>query len=469
MDRRAFLGGIGGVVLALPFLESLAPKVALADSVQRRFVCFFECNGVNMDTFFPPTFGPLSAASFPDTCALRSLRSYASRLLIPRGIATAPAGYGDDSAITQGCDHKKGMAHKLTSQPINGDYASGISVDHEMAKSLNAAGVGPLTASVGPKGNDVLGVISYRGANLPVPGQNNPKILLDSLGLATADDPTKAMVAARRKSVLDLVGQDMESLKRKGLSAADKQKLDMHFTTLRSAELATAGLTCGLPPALLSATSALNAGTLTDDAQYKAVGRLQMDVITLALACGRNNVATLLWGQGSRGPTFKWDGMNFNVNHHKISHGGSESVPGFMSMLTQVDSWYCDQFRYLLDKMDAYVEGTGTLLDNSAVLWINELSDGDFHDYHDLPIVIAGGCGGRLKTGQYVNMTSDTPKDNTDSHGNFKGKRIYSRSARHNKLLTTLLNAVGATSGGAPYTRFGHPSLEAGEFTQLRV
>src|SRR5262252_7593672 len=112
MNRRAFLRGIGGVVVALPFLESIQPRTVRAGTpgVTRRFVCFFQCNGVNMNLFFPTSgFGPLTAASFGVGSALSPLAPYASRLLIPRGIHTEPKGYMQ-SPITLGCDHQVGMA-----------------------------------------------------------------------------------------------------------------------------------------------------------------------------------------------------------------------------------------------------------------------------------------------------------------------------------------------------------------------
>ncbi len=482
MHRRAFLRGIGGVVLALPFLESIEMRGVRAGTpppVSKRFICFFQCNGVNMDKFFPTGgFGPLTAASFGAGTALAPLAPYASRLLIPRGLHTEPKGYMQ-SPVTMGCDHQVGMAHKLTAQPKSSadvtGYPTGISVDQEMAKSLNPAGVSALTASVGTQGSDDLGIISYSGPNAPVKGQNNPKLLLDSLGLATADTKTQAMVNARRQSVLDLVSTDLAALKRKGLSAADQQKLDMHLTNLRAAENGASGLSCTIAPELASATGAINPKTVGDDANFKALGQLTMDILTLAVACNRSNVASILWGRGSGGPVFKWDGMNFAFNHHAISHGGSGSglgspIAGFMDMLFQIDTWHATQMKYLLDKLDAYKEGANSVLDNSAVLWINELSDGDYHQYHDLPVVIAGGAGGALKTGQYVNLTKSAPAPSTDSNGNFKGNMILGDdSAGHNLLLTTLLNACGAKNNGQPYTHFGHSSLADGQYAQLLV
>ncbi len=64
LSRRSFLRGLGGLTIGLPFLETLAPRTAHAQVTSpKRFVVFFECNGVNMERFFPVTpYGALTAA-----------------------------------------------------------------------------------------------------------------------------------------------------------------------------------------------------------------------------------------------------------------------------------------------------------------------------------------------------------------------------------------------------------------------
>ena len=97
LNRRAFLTGAGTVAIGLPFLETLASRTAHAQTANpRRFAVFFECNGVNMERFFPVTpYGALTSASFTGT-ALESLSGYANKLLIPRGMHTVPKGFNFD-------------------------------------------------------------------------------------------------------------------------------------------------------------------------------------------------------------------------------------------------------------------------------------------------------------------------------------------------------------------------------------
>jgi hypothetical protein len=219
---------------------------------------------------------------------------------------------------------------------------------------------------------------------------------------------------------------------------------------------------CALDPARAAEIEALNPDTVATDGEFKRIGQMQMDIMAMALACGATNVGSIQWGSGASGPIFTWDGLNHQYNHHKLSHGNTkddnsgEEVAGYLELITQIDRWYAEQYRYLLDKLHAYKEESGSVLDNSAVVWANELGDGKGHTFFDLPWVIAGSAAGYLKQGQYVQMWQNGVTD-TDT-------------SPHNRLLITLLNAVGVTAeGGGPVTEFGHANLAKGEYMQLRA
>ncbi|MDD9937761.1 MAG: DUF1552 domain-containing protein [Myxococcales bacterium] len=459
LSRRNFLKGLGGVTVALPFLESFGAPPAAAQAGGSRLVVFFECNGVNMAEFFPSTpYGALTAASFTGR-STEPLAPYADKLLIPRGMHMVPRGFGWDPG--GGDDHAKGMGCKLTATPLaeGGDsYATGISLDQYVASAVNPPGRDPMTLLVGRQNGGVLGHISYRGDNQPVTGDNNPWLVYqDFMGVADAGDEAQDRVLTRRQSVLDLVRGEMQALQSQGLSRADYDKLEMHYTSIREIEQAAADaglISCNLDAGVEAELQGLDPNTIANDSEFTTVGRLQMDVMALALACGHTRVATLQWGGGAGGPIFRWEGINHDYNHHKISHGsttdsgGEGSLVGYEQMLFDIDNWFAKQYVYLLDRLSAYSEGDGTVLDNSAVVWANELSDGREHNFMDLPIIIAGGASGYLKTGEYIKVTA---QQNTKND----------QDAPHNKLLTTLANACGVPTDN--FGTYGEP----GQFDEL--
>jgi len=134
--------------------------------------------------------------------------------------------------------------------------------------------------------------------------------------------------------------------------------------------------------------------------------------------------------------------MNHQYNHHKLSHGNTQDddtgaeIPGFLDMIYDIDRWTMRQYTLLLDLLDSYEEGDGTVLDNSAVVFTNSLSDGYIHSQGDLPFIVAGSAGGVLKRGQYFEVSA--------------------QGSPTNLFWTSILNAVGVRDGdGAPVQSFG--------------
>ncbi|WP_428265035.1 DUF1552 domain-containing protein [Haliangium sp.] len=468
MKRRQFLRGAFGVAIGLPMLSSLrffrGRAVAASTEIERRMIIFFTCNGVDMDRFWPADFGTLSASSFDGT-ALAALSGHYDKLLLPRGIHMVPRGFGWDPS--NGDDHAKGMGHKLTAQPLaaGSGYATGVSVDQRAAEYLHP-GTPSLSLLVGRSSSGVLGHISYRGSEQPVSPEGNPWLTYQDLftGDGSGDKEALLRLRDRRQSVLDLCRPEYEELMRQDLSRDDRDKLDMHFTAIRDLEVDIDGDGCALDPARVEELQQLDPATVGYDSQFRAVGRMQMDILALAIACGKTQVATLQWGSGAGGPIFTWDGMTHDYNHHKLSHGNTKDddsgspVDGYLDMIHDIDRWYAGEFAYLLDRLNSYAEGDGTVLDHSSVVWTNELSHGKDHDFRDLPYVMAGNCCDYFKTGRYVKVTAqDNPRNDTD--------------APHNKLLTTMLNAVGVREeDGSPVANFGHPDFgDPGEFDELKA
>jgi hypothetical protein len=473
LSRRNLLRGAGGLAVSLPFLESLAPRAAHAAGVTppKRLAIVVTCNGVNMERWFPATsYGPLTAESFPSTVALHPLKDYAAKLLIPRGMHLVPYGEG----------HSGGIAHKLTAAPLQDwweRYPKGASLDHVVARSINPEGRGPLNLMVGFRMPNEWGSVSYSAPGVQaVPFQDPWKAFKDwaNVGTDTAAQELER-AARRRRSVLDVVREDLLSLQGSTrLGRSDRDKLDLHFTSIRSLErgMGDAGLiTCALPQARMAELAAVNPYTVALDSEYERIGGMMMDILALALACGQNRVATLQWGSEAVGPVFTWLGKNpedaaGRYLHHALSHGNTSSISIFPNLPTatwkdalfRIDSWYAAQFKSLLDRLSRYTEPGGSVLDNTAVCLMNNLSEGLTHDTRDLPTLIAGSCGGYFKQGQYVKLTRGADTNNQTD-------------APSNKLLTTLANAVGARRpDGSPFTDFGStPAGQPGEFTELRA
>jgi hypothetical protein len=209
----------------------------------------------------------------------------------------------------------------------------------------------------------------------------------------------------------------------------------------------TSGLACLDATLRTAAQQFEGAGDEVEEGvNYPVIADLQVDIMAMALACDATRVASLQFDRGAGGPTFRWDGMNHEYNHHKLSHGkvrddcfgdstadGCDNVDGYEDMLFDIDVWHAKRMARLLSKLDSYMEADGkTVLDNSAILYTNELSDGKGHSFMNLPYIIAGSCGGSFKQSEVVLLGEGTSYDD--------------QVAPHNKLLNTLVNVMGIES-----------------------
>jgi hypothetical protein len=237
--------------------------------------------------------------------------------------------------------------------------------------------------------------------------------------------------------VLDAVKSDIDELQGK-LGQADRMRLEQHLDSIRQVEQVIdngtdVGGNCMLP----DMPAPVNGGLYAHD-NAPALWQVQTELLVMALACDLTRVATLQWREALGGDsTFTW--LGHTETHHDISHKGDGDPVGQQQMI-DINNWFAQQFAYMLELMSAVQESGGSLLDNSLVVWCNELSHGNAHDHRDVPFVLAGSCGGELRTGRHVQYAG----------------------AYHNDLLVSLARAMGLG-----ITTFGNPAYCTGELPNL--
>lgn len=515
MNRRIFLRGVGGFTLAAPFLGSLNEAKGQAAADPRRLVIFYTHNGCLTDKWFPQVQnGALTAADLTGT--LKPLAPYAGKLLLPRGFRSMNA-YAQGQTIDP---HDQACGSKLTCAPISTAstrYAMAESLDHTVAKQINPNKNTPLVLSVGAASTKVKEVISFQGSESPFPSNVNPQTVFNALTLGTGTTPTPtdpgpSMPAAvdyhvkRGQSAIDLVRGDLSRLQKLKMSTADKGRLQNWLDLLRDTEVGVGGMTGGgmtgggtAMPAACNADTATKLGITADALKaasptgkitggttsfgappapgnnegdnnlkisFTQGGDMMMNLIALNMICDANRVFVFLYPGYV---VYNWDGMAFQNDHHGLSHrtgdnsvGGNCGVDGVLDKINSIDQWLAGKFAKLVGLLDGIQEGTGTLLDNTATMWLSELSDGAAHNINNLPILIAGGAGGYLKQGAAVNVENagkniDNGKStSTCQNGGAIGNTgSTGGNVPINKLYVTLMNAVGCTDGGNKVTKFG--------------
>jgi hypothetical protein len=478
MNRRLFLRGLGGAAVAAPFLTSVAERraKALGTPVEtpKRLITMFTHYGCLTNRWFPArSHGELVAADYQAT-TLKHLAPYAAKLLMPRGIrAMNEWSFGGTHGQTTD-PHTQVCGSYFTCQPVtpnDGKFdakPTGRSLDHVCAEQVDPTGK-PLFMQIGGvRGSNSLtqDVVSWESSGTIFPGVGTPTAVLNSLtqlfgdGAMTPD--TYQVVSG--KSIIDIVRDDLDTLKRVPMSGADMQKLNdwtelLHYTT-------------GTVSAQCSEETAMGLG-LTPQAVQQAGNDLQrvtpimLDLAVLSAICDSNRVIFLKFPG-----TYTFNFLGLEKDSHGISHRigtafmGGPCLDGVLEMIAKIDDWYAQQFAYLVGRLDQFDEGGMKLLDNTATVWFNELSDGNSHNLNNIPILQAGSCGGYFKTGQAVNVEGGKA-DLTVGHSeedcqggettNLDGVGTPANVATMpiNKYFCNLMNAIGVKAGSDGFPAAG--------------
>ncbi len=439
ISRRMMLRGLGGAALALPHLEAMGQSAPFP----KRFVVFFSPNGTVPGTFWPT--GTETNFVLPEI--LKPLERHKAEMLVLDDVDMKSASSGP------GQGHNAGMGHCLTGiemlpGPDKGGagLGGGISIDQAVAnvigtktafKSLElgiqAWGTG------GPTTVDAWSRLNFSGPGVYVPVENSPwnafNRVFANVG-SGGNPPPPDPNLARRKTILDAVYADYVDFRKK-LGAEDRQRLDSHVNSIQSlqAQLNTVPpmptLTCGRPT--LAPAVDVNANN-----NFPIVGKAQMDVAAAALACNLTNVVTLQWERAFGKAKYSFiPNSNMSSDHHGLSHDTGSSA---LAQLTQINAWIAEQLASFIDRLKSYKEGSGTVFDNTAILWCNELGEGSTHTHSRIPWVLMGKAGGALRSGRYLRFNH----------------------APHNNLMVSILNAMGS-----PATTFGNPKFCTGPLPGL--
>jgi hypothetical protein len=507
LNRRLFLRGVGGFTLAAPFLSSLNEAKGQTASPPKRLVIFYTHNGCLTDRWFPKVEnGPLTASDL--TGALAPLAKFAPKLLLPRGFRSMNA-FGRGQSIDP---HDQACGSKLTCAPLSEDqnrYAKAESLDHTIAKLINPNKAAPLVLSVGAASTKIKEIISFSAPNTAFPANVNPQTVFNALTLGGGTTPTPTTPGSpmspevdyrvkRGQSAIDLVRGDLTRLQKLKMSQADQGRIQNWLDLLRDTEVGVGGMTGGTgstasPAACTSETAtklgvtsaALKAASPTGRVtpgvfdgggaptgsegdknlatSFTLGGDMMMNLMALNMICDTNRVLLLIYPGYV---VFNWDGITHTMDHHSLSHRTGvinvvgSCVAGVLDKINQVDQWYAGKFAKLVGLLDGIQESNGTLLDNTATMWLPELSDGAAHNINNLPILIAGGAGGYLKQGVAVNVESAPigvgNSSNSCQDGSNKGETGSSGgNVPINKLYVTLMNAVGCTDNGSKVSKFG--------------
>jgi hypothetical protein len=422
--RRDFLRSVGLSTAALPFVMNL-PSLAASDGCRKqRLVIVFSPNGVVPATFWPDEEGE----QFTLKESLAPLQPFRDRALILHGICDKVRGDGDQ--------HMRGIGCLLTGIELfpgnvlggcsehPAGWSRGNSIDQELRTFLQSqpetrTRFGSLEFGVLVQERaDTWTRMVYAGPNKPVTPVGDPYQMFAKLYGHTKHRENLA-------SVLDGLQDDFKRL-RSAIGSEDARLLDEHASLVRQLEQ---DLHDERRSDAAEAPPQLAPGVKQADDNMPALSRMQIDLMVRGFAADFMRVATLQYAYSAGDTVMSW--LNIQGRHHDISHKPDDDEKARQE-LTRINRWFCEQIGYLASRLAETREpgGDGSLLDNTTILWTNELGKGNDHSHDNIPFVlIGGGLGFRM------------------------GRSIRFASVPHNRLLISLAHAFGHE-----IRHFGNPS-----------
>ena len=429
ISRRKMLKGLGAC-MALPFLEAMTPPgMSAARYVEKvrpkRLAVFYFPNGVRSDHWTPKGWGP----DFELSPTLRPLEPFRKELLILNELKNREV----DVRGTDGHYAKTApflTCHNITKTTGSNIDVKGVSMDQLAARYIGHQtmypsleyGVDPIISGVDQNvGYTRLygSAISWKSPNQPCTKEIDPHHAFNRLFRTVVPGKSAGAENPWKKSVLDLVMEDAKRLN-KHLGAADQNKMSEYLESVRSVEKRLTSqdklrdFEANITPDIRKELIKLNV-RLEDYVEVNsgydvtAKVRLMMDINALALWSDATRITTFMFGNSVSNRNFSFlDGVT--GNHHTISHHRSNDR--LLDMYAKINVWHSEQFAYFLQRMQSMQEGDRSLLDQSMVLFGSSLRDGNSHQATNLPIVIAGRGGGKLKTGQNLKFEEETPLAN---------------------------------------------------------
>ena len=413
LSRRTVLRGLGAT-LALPLLDGMVPALSAfaktAAAPPKRLGVVYVPNGVMLDNWTPVGEG----SGFALSPTLDALKPFRDRVLVVSGLSLKPADPQGGEAVGQ---HARPSGAFLTGVHVkrttSSKLQSGISMDQMAAQTIGSETPLPsLELSLEPPEFQACDPgyscaylnISWRDAQTPMPMETSPRVVFERLfgDISSTDPAARQARIVGDLSVLDSVADKVARLQR-GLGPGDRVKLDQYLEAVRDVERRIQNAEHGSARELPEVTKP--AGTPTD---YHEHARLLFEMQRLAYQTDMTRVITFMIGREQSAKTYPQVGVP--DAHHPITH--QTDNPASMAKVAKINAYHVSLFAEYLGMLAETPDGDGSLLDNVAILYGGSMGDGGKHEPRNLPIVVAGKCGGELKGGRHLRYTDETPLTN---------------------------------------------------------
>lgn len=460
ITRRQFLVGSGGFLLSIPVLPSLLPKAYAATTAGKRFICLGYDNGRWRDHWYPNAteaakLQPVASVQYMREMLLSNISgdisqvfsgpqfagSIRDKMILPRGLEGIWLNL-------QGHQTSTILAGNLGAGQAAGgsevwESKLGPSADYIMAKNAKS---NPNAAN--PKSYVNLGVkrsweMSFRydvanNKQIPIPREISPLNAFNAL-FTNITGGTPPPPNSRNQKVVDLVLENYRKVAGSTkIAKEEKILLEDHMQSLSELQAQIIASTPPAAPECVKPSAPGGSAANGDSFGMDRVNQQNVDIMIAAVKCGIVNIGTIMLAEAVDDTVFR--NLNITGNWHgTYSHATMNS-----NEILKITQFMAGFFGRMINGLNVPEPGTnGTYLDNSLVMLGNAMGNGTEHGYNDMPVILAGSLGGKLRTGRYIDYRNGT---NANSAG-----RNYCA------FLAMLLTAMGLSPAD-----YQQPNVAAG-------
>ena len=373
----------------------------------------FSPNGTIPKNFWPESTG----SNFELKKIMEPLAPFRNRMLVLNGLNNKVRGDGDShmrgmSCLLTGIELFPGNIQGGSDTPAG--WAKGISIDQEIknffqSQDATRTRFGSLEFGVGVSDRaDPWTRMSYAGPNQPVAPTDDPYQMYKKLYGQIRDRDSLL-------NILDIVRDDLKRVSKK-ISTEDKLLLKEHADFVRQMEQE---FTQTNNKALIGNPPKFEAGITNRNDNVPRLSRMQIDLMVNSFVNDFARVGTLQYTKSVGQARMNW--LNINDGHHGLSHE-SDKNDDAVDKLTRINKWFAGELAYLTKRLAETPEpgANGSLLDNTTIVWTNELGKGNSHTLNNIPFVLIGnGMGFRM------------------------GRSLNLKGTAHNRLMISMAHAMG--------------------------
>ena len=410
LPRRTFLRGMGAT-LALPLLDAMVPAATAATRTVatpvRRLGYVFMPMGCDITRWTPGgTDGKLGELS-PILNSLGSVKEHVTaitnlelRNAYPGSHATSNSAFlsAAKAKHTESSDYYLGTtADQLAAQQIGREtQLPSLELSMDMLQTTGQCDNGYACV--------YQNNLSWSSPTTPLPSEAHPRIVFERLFGEGGSLAERRAALKKRASLLDLITEDISSLKRK-LGPADQAKVSEYLDTVREVERRIQKAEADVAHSSLPADLDRPLGV---PAAYADHAKLMFDLQVLAMQGDITRVITFQLARETSNRTYPEIGVP--DPHHPLSHHGND--PEKIARMAKINAFHVSLFAYYLERLKATPEGSGTLLDHSLILYGSGIGNPNIHDHTNLPILVAGGAAGGMKGGRHLRYEEPVPLAN---------------------------------------------------------